>query len=75
MNIWMATSRFCIKYLKITCQSVIFNPWKVAWNWIAFSQNSFVISPDGLLYHLIRHDTKRLTNEAFTSNPFVSSKQ
>ena len=27
-------------------QFVIFNPWKVPWNWIAFSQNSFVISPD-----------------------------
>ena len=24
---------------------VIFNPWKVPWNWIAFYQNSFVISP------------------------------
>ena len=37
-------------------QFVIFNPWKVSWNRIAFSQNSFVISP-GLLYHLIRSDT------------------
>ena len=32
-------------------QFVIFNPWKVQWNWVAFSQNScyitwFVISPD-----------------------------
>ena len=31
-------------------QFVIFNPWKVPWKWIAFSQNSFVtwfvISPD-----------------------------
>ena len=26
-------------------QFVIFNPWKVPWNWIAFYQNSFVISP------------------------------
>ena len=28
-----------------------------------------------LLYHLIRRDIGRLTNEAFTSNPIVSSKQ
>ena len=40
----------------------------------AFSQNSFVISP-GLLYHLIRRDSGRLANDAFTSNPIVSSKQ
>ena len=25
---------------------LIFNPWKPPWNWIAFYQNSFVISPD-----------------------------
>ena len=50
------------------------NPWKVPWNWIAFTQNSFVISP-GLFYHLIRRDTGQLANEAFTSNPIVSSKQ
>ena len=55
-------------------QSAIFNPWKVRWNWIPFYQNSFVISP-GLLYHLIRRDGGRLSNEAFTSNPIVSSKQ
>ena len=30
---------------------IIFNSWKVQWNWIAFSQNSFVISP-GLLHHV-----------------------
>ena len=53
---------------------VIFNPWKASWNWIAFYQNSFVISP-GSLYHLIRRDPGRLTNEAFTANPIVSSKQ
>ena len=29
-----------------------------------------VISP-GLLYHLIRHGTRGLANEAFTSNPIV----
>ena len=52
-------------------QFVIFKPWKVSWNWIAFSQNYFVISP-GLLYHLIRRDSGRLANEAFTSNPIVS---
>ena len=28
-----------------------------------------------LLYQLIRHDTGRLENDAFTSNPVVSSKQ
>ena len=33
----------------VQVQFVIFNPWKISWNWIAFSQNSFVISPD-LLY-------------------------
>ena len=53
---------------------VIFSPWKVPWNWIAFYQNSFVISP-GLLYHLIRRDSGRLANEVFMSNPIVSSKQ
>ena len=37
-------------------QFIIFNPWKVPWNWIVFYQNSFVISP-GLLYHLIRRNT------------------
>ena len=26
-------------------QFVIFNPWKVPWNWTVFYQNSFVISP------------------------------
>ena len=28
-----------------TFQFVILNPWKVPWNWIAFYQNSFGISP------------------------------
>ena len=55
-------------------QFVIFNSWKVRWNSIDFSQNSFVISP-GLLYHLIRRDTGRLVNEAFTSILIISSKQ
>ena len=41
-------------------QFVIFNPWKVPWNWIVFSA-----SP-GLLYHLIRRDTRWLANEPFT---------
>ena len=36
-------------------------------NWIAFSQNTFVISL-GFLYHLIRRDSGRLRNEAFTLN-------
>ena len=58
----------------LSIQFVIFNPWKVPWNWIAFYQNSFVISP-GLLYHLIRRNTGRLANEAITSNPIVSWKQ
>ena len=41
-----------------TCtQFLIFNAWKVLWNWIVFSQNSFVISP-GLLYHQIKRDTR-----------------
>ena len=55
-------------------QFVIFNPRKVWWNWMAFYQNSFVISPDWL-YHLIIRDIGRLTNEVFTSNPIVPSKQ
>ena len=58
----------------VTDQFVIFNPWKTPWNWIAFYQNCFVISP-GPLYHLIRRDSGRLSNEAFTSNPIISSKQ
>ena len=57
-----------------TKQSVIFNPWKVLWNWIASYQNSFVISPDSL-YDLIRRDSGRLANRAFKSNPIVSWKQ
>ena len=40
-------------------QFVIFNPWKVPRNWIVFSA-----SP-GLLYHLIRRDTRWLANEPF----------
>ena len=63
-----------LKCRVITLQFVIFNPWKVPWKWIAFYQNSFVLSP-GLLYHLIRRDTGRLANETFTSNPIVSLKQ
>ena len=58
---------------RIYLQFVIFNPWKIPWNWIAFYQNSFVLSP-GSLYHLIRRDSGRLSNEAFTSNFIVSSK-
>ena len=37
---------------------------RVELNRIAFSENSFVISP-GLLYHLITRNTGRLANEAF----------
>ena len=62
--------KFCIW----TIQFVIFNPWKGPWNWIAFYQNSFVISLE-LLYHLNRRDHGRLSNEAFMWNPIVSSKQ
>ena len=40
----------------------------------SLSQKSFVISL-GLLYQLIRRDSGRIANEAFTSNPIVSSKQ
>ena len=64
----------CFKWLLFVLLFVIFNPWKVSWNWIAFSQNSFFVSP-GLLYYLIRSDTGQLANEAFTSNTTVSSKQ
>ena len=60
--------------LSLSIQFEIFNPWKVPWNWIAFCQNYFVLS-HSLLYHLIRSDTGRLANEAFTSNSIVSSKQ
>ena len=41
---------------------------------LTVSRDSFVISL-GLLYHLIRLETERLANEAFTSSPIVSSKQ
>ena len=34
----------------------------------------FCLSP-GSLHHLIRRDSGRLANEAFTSNPIISSKQ
>ena len=68
------TATTIIQHYTITIQFAIFNPWKVPCNWIAFFQNSFVISPDSL-YHLIRRDTGRLPNEAFTSNPIISSKQ
>ena len=50
------------------------NPWKVPRNWIAFYQKTFVLSP-GLLYHLIRRETGRFANDAFPSNPIISSKQ
>ena len=50
-------------------QFVIFNPCKVWWNWIAFCQNSFGISP-GFLYQLIIRDTGRLANEAFANVKF-----
>ena len=65
---------FPIFQIALFGQFVIFNLWKFPWNWIAFSQNSFVISP-GLLYHLIRRDNRWLVNETFMSNPFVSSKK
>ena len=55
-------------------QFVIFNPWKVPRNRIAFYQKFFVILP-GLLYHLIRRHSGRLADVAFMSNSIVSLKQ
>ena len=58
-------------------QFVTFNPRKVPWNWIAFSQNSFVISR-GLSYHLIRRDTGPYALDdlqILLSNLVISSKQ
>ena len=52
-------------------QFAIFNPWKVSWNWRAFSQFFFAISP-GLFCHLIRCDSRQLAKADFTSN-LVSS--
>ena len=60
--------------LKLQTQPIIPNLWKVPGNYIAFSQKSFVLSP-GLLYHLIRHDSGRVANKVFTSNPIVSLKE
>ena len=40
----------------------------------SLSSKFFRLSP-GLLYHLIRRDTGRLANEAFSSNVIVASKQ
>ena len=60
-----------VKKRVVYFQFLIFNPWKVPWNWIAFSQNSFFTSP-GLLWHLMRRDSVRLAHEAFTSNPIVN---
>ena len=38
--------RFEIRlFALLLTQFVIYNPWKVPWNWIVFYQNSFVISP------------------------------
>ena len=55
-------------------QFVIFNPWKssVELNSLLSKFFCYII---WLLYQLIRRDTGRLENEAFTSNPKVSSKQ
>ena len=76
--IWFTWQYFCIR-MSITgvlclIQFVIFNPWKVPWNWIDFFQKCLVVSL-GLLYHLIRRKNGRLTNEAFASNLVVSSKE
>ena len=51
------------------CQVVILNPWNVPWNWIAFYWNSFDMSSG-----LMRGGTGGLANEAYLSNPTVSSK-
>ena len=56
--------KFYKKHLKNSIPSiqfVIFNPRKVQWNWIAFYQNSFAISP-GLLYQMTRRDTNFITH-------------
>ena len=50
-------------------QFVVFNPWKVLWNW-HFVNILLVISPG-----LMRCNTGGLKNEAFTSNPIVSLKK
>ena len=71
---WIMILDMCWIVFEVLNQFVIFNPWIVPWNWIAFYQNLFVISP-GLLYHLIRRDSGWLVNETFTSNHIVSSKQ
>ena len=51
-------------------QSVIFNPWKVPWIWIAFYRNSFIMLPG-----FMRDETGRLANKAYFSNPIASLKQ
>ena len=46
LMIWSIALPVClITHVGLLIQFVIFNPWKVTWNWIAFYQNSFVISP------------------------------
>ena len=42
-KLWSYSSR-CLR--SWVTQFVIFNPWKLPWNWIVFYQNSFVVSPD-----------------------------
>ena len=53
---YLLEATFKVKAEYTDVQFVISNPWKVPWNWIAFSKNYFVISP-GLLYHLVCYIT------------------
>ena len=55
---------------KIVKHFVIFNPWKVPWNWTTFYWNSSFMSPG-----LIRDKTEGLANETCFSNPIISLKQ
>ena len=58
----------------LDCSVCNFQSMKSPMELIAFSQNSFVISP-GLLHDLIRRENKLLANEAFMSNTIVFLKQ
>ena len=55
---------------KIVKHFVIFNLWKVPWNWTTFYWNSSFTSPG-----LIRDKTEGLANETCFSNPIISLKQ
>ena len=55
---------------KMVKHFVMFNPWKVPWNWTTFYWNSSFMSPG-----LIRDKTEGLANETCFSNPIISLKQ